>query len=248
MTPRPSCKCGCGLPTSGKIIRTGGSSPLYGLASEYRRGHFGRRHHFDRSLFTVIETEQDAYWLGFFSADGFVKDRGSFGFHLGIIDLDHLKRFAAYAGATHPIVERERYCRLEIADKAHLPVLAQWGFVQGKSPDVTMPPLPIDLRRHFVRGLFDGDGWVAEKQWGACKAYVGIVGNQTMLTSVRDTLSEDVGMEHIGVLQRKGKADWYASIAYANTASVERLYHYFYDSADTYLERKYQRWTDLRPA
>jgi hypothetical protein len=229
----PLCKCGCGLPQKYDYRITG--------YHEYQRGHFNRKYTFDRSLFESIDTEEDAYWLGFFFADGWVKDRGSFGFMLSMRDYGHLISFRAYARSTHPIDCSDRFCRLEIAAKEYLPTLAKYGLVQGKSSTVVLPALAQPLRRHFVRGVFDGDGWYSCRADGFSRAF-GIIGSDTLLTGLQEILIEECGMSRLPLYRDKNKASWVATLSYGGRHVCERLYHYLYDGATVYLPRKKDKW------
>lgn len=154
-TIQPLCKCGCG-----RKINFDKWNKKWFL---FCKGHGQKLHQFNRHTFENITTEEDAYWLGFFIADGFVKNKGTFGFCLGQKDLSHLEKFKKYINSTQPITitKNKKYVRLEISDKNYCEkILSQYGLVQGTSYGISLPYIGVNLMNHLIRGIFDGDGWV----------------------------------------------------------------------------------------
>lgn len=238
LTP-PLCKCGCGLPCLWEKRKN--------IYPQYRRGHASRKWHYRQDIFKQIETPEDAYWLGFFYADGFVKTRGSFGFDLAIKDIEHLEKFQKYLKTDYPIVRRPGFCRLEVAGKHILPQLEEWGLVQGKSKSLFVPYINMQLKRHFIRGLFDGDGWITLGKNGKSSCY-GFVGSIHLLNDVRILLHEECDLSIVKFLHDKRcRADWCVSLVYGGTGNCRKFFTWAYTDSDLYLERKYEKWTTLFP-
>nr|DAG90196.1 MAG TPA: endonuclease [Crassvirales sp.] len=54
----------------------------------------GSKSEFNRDFFSVIDTEEKAYWLGFLYADGFISASGNtVGLSISLKDIDHLKKY-----------------------------------------------------------------------------------------------------------------------------------------------------------
>ena len=63
---------------------------------------------FNRNAFNKIESEEDAYWLGFILADGYInEDRGFLKIKLGSVDKEHLFKFAQYMQEENPRIQEE---------------------------------------------------------------------------------------------------------------------------------------------
>ena len=51
---------------------------------------YKKKYGYDRNKFSTIQTEEDAYWLGFFTADGCIVGKIYVGINLAARDIDHL--------------------------------------------------------------------------------------------------------------------------------------------------------------
>jgi hypothetical protein len=116
------------------------------------------------SYFETISDEARAYWLGFIAADGYLcpQTRGvRFGVELAHTDGDHLAVLAACLEL--PVHRTTRgMVAIRSANAALVHDLRRAGIIERKSCDeaivTTLTRCPAPLRRHFARGLFDGDG------------------------------------------------------------------------------------------
>lgn len=102
------------------------------------------------------------YWAGFIAADGCVDKKGRIRFYLQLSDREHLEKFARFVGSDHKInlnEERNR-CSIEFVCRPMAEDLEYWGIYPNKS--LTYEPPAQYSNRHFVRGLFDGDGTICE--------------------------------------------------------------------------------------
>ena len=119
-------------------------------------------------LFQTIETEEDAYWLGFIYADGYISDGGEFELSLKSTDSGHLHKFAKFINYTGNIVDKQPVkckgktyyrCRLAFRAKSLSQRFSDLGIVPRKSCILTYPKyLKEELHKHFIRGYTDGDG------------------------------------------------------------------------------------------
>lgn len=129
-------------------------------------------HYFDN-----IDTEEKAYWLGFLTADGWISQNaktnaGVTGIELQYKDINHLKKFNKSIGGNYKITDNWKSCPISTKDKDkkhHMCCirvfsltmynsLVNKGFSNDKSYTISIPPLDEFLVRHYIRGLFDGDG------------------------------------------------------------------------------------------
>lgn len=199
----------------------------------------------DETFFSSINTEEKAYWLGFFYADGYQTKNNYFGFSLAEKDIDHLKKFNDAINSTYPIKEYfvtsgykpgSPYCRLLIRSDKICSDLTTHGAFKNKTLILTYPKISEDLNKHFIRGYFDGDGsWTKDS-----KTKVGfqfkLCGTESFLNSVCEIL--DIPKK----LYKKGNC-FYISKA---GQKVYDIMNYLYDDSTIYLERKYERYAKVK--
>lgn len=125
-----------------------------------------RKIFFDFDFFKTIDSEAKAYILGFVAADGYIDMKGkTLNITLAKKDEEMLKIIARELKFTGNIRKevRERvtisFCCKEMVED-----LSVYGVVQNKTKTVFIPELEEDLTRHFLRGYFDGDGYIGDHQ------------------------------------------------------------------------------------
>lgn len=132
----------------------------------------------DYNFFENINTEQKAYWLGFISADGWISthkesNEGIVGIELQASDIGHLKKFNKDIKGNYKIdiIEKKcnlstnqdhifKLCRIRIYSKKMVDDLIALGLNSDKSHSLSLPQIPMELMKHYLRGYFDGDGCV----------------------------------------------------------------------------------------
>lgn len=189
-----------------------------------------------------IDTEEKAYWLGFFYADSYNNEKlGRLVIELQERDMEHLQKCAKFFGHPRaPFIQHKnggRYSayRLELNSKHLTKSLASKGCHQTKSFNITFPSwLPHNLIRHFVRGYFDGDGciYVHQDQLG-----IQMVSTKEMLFVIQVLLTE------IGVNSHISHPERYTNNTYridsGGSRQVKRFLDWIYKDATVYLDRKY---------
>lgn len=112
-------------------------------------------------------SEEMAYILGYFAADGSMyKNKGRGGYiAFYSIDLKLIKLVKKILMVSNKIEVRQRKhwrtsYTLQIGSKNIFDRLLSLGFTPNKSLNLTLPNVPDDLFYHFLRGYFDGDGGV----------------------------------------------------------------------------------------
>lgn len=124
----------------------------------------------DRVFDGPVDTPAKAYWLGFLAGDGFVGP-GFVRLKLGPADRDHLVEFTRFMGRdpaqalrteVHPATGHA--CSYVDCCSVHLVRrLGELGLTPGKAKRTVVPDVPMDLRRHLLRGLVDADGCIDER-------------------------------------------------------------------------------------
>ena len=151
-----------------------------------------------RDFFEVIDTEEKAYILGLIMADGCVRNKREDQPYLSLelIDLDIIEKVQKELNSDSKISISDRKrkhlknekvtYRFSVADKKMCEDLSKYGIVPLKTrkTDWLTQDIPIELKRHYLRGLFDGDG------------SIGYYGNRwcISLTNNHPEFLEDVGL------------------------------------------------------
>lgn len=133
----------------------------YGIALPVIKHARLRKKTFDTRFFKTINTEQKAYILGFISADG-GRDR-NWGIKISLHpkDSELLYRFSEILKCNYKpvLVENGTRVKLSLYDVDMVKDLEKYGVVERKT--FTLPfakNVPENLIRHYLRGMFDGDG------------------------------------------------------------------------------------------
>lgn len=214
----------------------------------------------DYHYFDEINTEEKAYWLGFLSADGWIwrKDGtevGVTGCELQYGDIGHLKKLNKSMSGNYRITDRWRTCELSSHDKKnHMCCLRIYsstmynslqalGFTSRKSFDCKMPELEDNLVRHYIRGYFDGNGWVSFKpnkyfQVGIVTASKALFEN---LSSVLDTLNFQI--YDSSYISEFGTPIYRLDLRFNKNKIL--FLKYMYDNCSIYLDRKYQKYLNV---
>jgi len=138
-------------------------------------GEGNRKWAVDESFFDVLDTEEKAYWLGFLFADGSIhqggttrrgKDPWCLLINLAAKDREILERLKLSLKSTYPVTviakSKHPTVTLRVASAKLCASLVKHGCVPRKTQEELHIPeaLPRDLIPHFIRGYFDGDGYV----------------------------------------------------------------------------------------
>lgn len=151
----------------------------------------------NEDYFSLIDTEDKAYWLGFLYADGCICTRTQGGkirsmkLELGLknSDKEHLEKLAEnleyenykinYRDSTNSariVISSTKLCR-DLIDK---------GCVPKKSLILQFPNfLPSHLTDHFIRGYIDGDGYIGIRHNKTSKTLrMSIIGTISMIDGI----------------------------------------------------------------
>lgn len=215
----------------------------YGLTSKI--GSQGaRKHKFNERYFENIDSEEKAYWLGFIAADGCVyKNKQSYRLQINLkgSDIDHLKKFQKAICSDYKITEKKvgkaqsNTCQLKINSTKMCNDLIKNNIIERKSIIFEPPILNKNLMNHFIRGYFDGDGWITSYKRKDSNGYrneVGIIGGKKALNYFIDFLPKGFSK------YEKYKDDKIIQISGASIKTISETYNYLYKNATIFLDRK----------
>lgn len=229
--------------------------PLYTHHTSNRR----IRHDF----FKNISTELQAYLLGFYTADGSIDEkRKTFRIHLSIKDSELVylykdiispdARLFSVAdnykttGRDGKEITGHGSIGVDISSAILVNDLVELGIGYKKTySDLTIPNIPENLIRHFVRGFFDGYGSIST--YLACeKGKKDRVRCGIQIDSKTKTLLENIQLffknNNIKFNLIYLKRDDMYRISTSSREEIKKLYLLFYKDSYFYLSRKFNKF------
>lgn len=120
---------------------------------------------YNKQFFNKIDTEEKAYWAGFIAADGNIrKDFLKMRIELNIQDYCHLENLKNLLKEKillkKSIRPKNHSCYIDVNCKEFCLALNNLDITPKKSLTlkIEFDLIPKELRSHFIRGYFDGDG------------------------------------------------------------------------------------------
>ena len=193
-----------------------------------------KKYNCNYEFFETIDTQDKAYWLGFLFADGYQNGKEVI-INLKASDGQHLEKFKNNIMSNHPIsykYDKIKYKKasFRISSKKMCFDLNSHGCVTRKSLILQYPNwMPSHLERHFIRGYFDGDGYVSKSKKN--KSVVFYSGSRDFIDGLHMAISK------YNILMNRGIKNT-RLLSTGRKSEIEKLYHFLYDEASTYLDRK----------
>lgn len=219
------------------------------------------RYKLDRDYFEVIDTEEKAYWLGFIMADGCVthsyskasetyqeKRYDRLTITLAKKDYDHLIKFAKDIGYSGIVETGEsfnfgkthEYARLRITSVKLCTDLINKNVYPKKSGKEEPFELPDKLKKHYLRGYFDGDGYFSiykRKIDNHFSSEFGFLGSFEMIKYFKNYLKEK-GLNTKATINSFGEEIYIFKTGGYDV--MKKLYDIIYKDSSVFLERKKQ--------
>ena len=157
---------------------------------------------YNRHIFDNIDNEEKAYWLGFIVADGYLNiDRHMLRIKLGNKDKQHLIKFIKFINGNeimlkseiHSITKNENYY-VSLYSKEITEALQKLGIEQAKSGREKVCNIKPQYYKDFIRGLWDGDGFIRKNLSG-----IGLVGSYEILNFVQQFFKEQLDIEPLKI-------------------------------------------------
>lgn len=202
----------------------------------------------NHNFFNNIETEIQAYLLGFFAGDGHIekrKDYDSYSLKILLNKKDRyiLELFNKYIGNNqYSIQELKSGARaISITSNQIGLDLYKLGYDNRKTYTCTkLPVIPKKLMRHFIRGYFDADGCISHYTF-SFSAY-----NKSILLDILKNLPRvtrfKMTYKTANIILNKpcNASAWTLEISKKDYLPF--IYRYLYKDANYFLQRKKQRF------
>ena len=128
----------------------------------------------NENFFQNIDSEEKAYYLGFICADGSINNKKhKLSITLNTKDINILYKFKSFLNTTAPVSQSIYSDKrngtiihgtyIQIYSKKIFADLNILGVNENKSNKLRLPKINENLIKHFLRGLFDGDGHISNQ-------------------------------------------------------------------------------------
>jgi hypothetical protein len=191
----------------------------------------------DEHYFDIIDSEEKAYWFGFLAADGWISKSKAIGLSLHPKDTEHIKNFSVAVGLGGEYLVNSRDEPYVLFKSVVMwDSLVSKGFTLTKSKDLVIhgDVVPIDLKRHFWRGMIDGDGSLPVAiRYGHRRDSVELVGTRSVCESFA-VFCSSVGCGNPNPRNSQGTL-WHVAVT---GIDARKLMKVLYDGVVVALERK----------
>lgn len=219
-----------------------------------------KKYEYNENYFNSIDTPEQAYWLGFIYADGFITKRtnGNSVFGITLAELEPLEKLNSCMQSTKPIYmynKRNGFkpnsleYKLSFTSNQLVNDLEKLGCIERKTFQLKFPSfLNKKLIPHFIRGYFDGDGSVFYHILKAnnteyIQLGVTICGIESFLKDLIKHIDVQ-GIESCIYKDKRKQTDCYSLKLPSNIRCLQ-LYHYMYKDANTFLSRKKDKFENF---
>jgi hypothetical protein len=195
---------------------------------------------------TLIDSEEKAYVVGFLAADGNLHRPNNRSWmvsvHLARKDYGHLRKLVDIISPESTVrPTKAGMVQFSLGDEELGEQLYSHGIVPRKT-GVLAPPsdLPVDLEPHYIRGYFDGDGYVGISNG---LPHCITAGNPSFLEFIKQRFNIFYENKCNVTKQRT------VHVLHQTGTTARRFCQYIYGGASVYMERKYniaKRITDGR--
>ena len=216
----------------------------------------------DYNYFDNIDTEEKAYWLGFFFADGCIatpsrkrKDgtikNGIYRIELSLsnTDYNHMEKYNKALGIEKPIpVTKTNFktdrCRSYFNNKHMWEILNSYGCTPCKSLTLKFPDIKIFknkyLIKHFIRGYVDGDGCLSYSDKDKKRPLLNILGTEHFLINLQHWLP----LQFENKIHKKDDKNCNIFTLSFNCSTAFYITNYLYKNNNINLERKNDKYLE----
>lgn len=216
----------------------------------------GNQKYYDinRSFFKEINSEENAYFLGFLYADGCVQTKNSaytVSLKLKSNDQVIIEKFRDIMSPSSPIkISNSKYSYFRINQKEICEQLISHGCVPNKSLILEFPvTIPKELIKHFLRGYSDGDGTIYKNHFKNKKTINTIwkiISTKQFCNQVAKILKEELDINCSQSLSRPQTNKITTTLSVSGNLQVIKVLDWLYQDATIYLSRKYEKYLEFK--
>ena len=199
----------------------------------------------NKEIFKEINSEDEAYWLGFLLADGH-NYKNKF-LRVDIKDEGHLEKLSKliYPNGDKPIKNRDLgfgnvyYFHCGISDVVNN--LNTHGVIPNKSYKTKLPSIQNNMYRHFIRGYYDGDGSLSFSMDKNYPRYIfSIVGANELMIGIKQKVKEEISID-LGI----GKMKMIHRVYKKGNQQIITILNWLYQDSSVFLQRKFDKYQEL---
>lgn len=223
-----------------------------------------KRYGINDDYFSIIDTEDKAYFLGLLYADGCNRiEKRIVAISLQTQDIDILEKLKYYTQYEGPIFNYSKvrknkkewkvqmkeggisyYSFLKLTSKKMCEDLCVHGCMPRKTSTLLFPTtVPKYLMRHFIRGYIDGDGWVVFSK--NHKNYtIGLISTPMFCESFKIFIENELNISCCIHKDKRSKI-----VNRCNVQGADQFLKFgdwLYKDAKIYLVRKYQKYQEIK--
>lgn len=213
---------------------------------------FHRQYALNEDYFDNIDTQDKAYILGFFFADGNNNpSKQTISMALQEEDKEILEKIRNAIGSEKPLdyldythkhdfgYTYKNQWRLNLFSKRFCEDLIRHGMIPNKSLILEFPNIDEALYPHFIRGYFDGDGSICKTKCnGACLT---ITSTNKFCIKLKDIILNQLGID--GVIRDASNHNNITKVySLTNSITIKMFLDWLYTDANLFLQRKYDRY------
>nr|WP_226674698.1 LAGLIDADG family homing endonuclease [Rossellomorea aquimaris] len=193
-------------------------------------GSWKRKYRVNEDYFKIWSNNM-AYLLGFFAADGYISSRNQT-VCFSQKDPDILEQIREELQSNHPLVMNNTgvYTLIIGSKVMKYDLMNLHGMTSDKSNALQMPKIPEKYLSHFVRGYFDGDGFVNFER--RIVSFVG--GSEQFMTSL------NLELQNKNFNSRCIVEDKYFRIYITGRKTIHMFKKWLYHDVGIHLKRKYE--------
>lgn len=233
-----------------------------GIKINNNLSEINRIYPFDEHFFDVIDSEAKAYFLGLMYSDGCNReDKKTMAISLLASDKHILEAFSKCIKTERPLKYISRQAKnpkhhdvwtMNINSPIMSAALARLGCVQAKSLILKFPTedqVPEKFLRHFLRGVYCGDGGLSVVNYrGIMKYYVSYTTTEAFLLEAQKYIEKTVGV-HTFIKASKKNLELNKptrSLNIAGRGQIFQFLEWLYKDANYYIQRKYDKFQQAK--
>nr|DAK46343.1 MAG TPA: LAGLIDADG-like domain [Bacteriophage sp.] len=238
------CKDGSSISSVAKELNINDETLAKDLLQKYsyKSGSDGKKY-CNSNYFEKINTKEKAYWLGFFSADGYV-NQSTRTIEFCLKDREAIVLFKKALKSQHKISCKDgKYYRVSIKDKKMSEDLLSLNLDNNKTYNYSIPinKIPEKLMSHFLRGYFDGDAYIGISNQNKFVISVTEASNKVMI-DIQKILKKELDIDFN---IRYNKRNLYVFSIVGKKAQKILEYIYKGSNKEIRLERKYKKYKEF---